>query len=138
MDFYISKLLILQELIVKTITMSCIIKLLGSSHQSVRHAALALLLELSKSQHACEKIGIATGAILMLVTSKYNRELDSFASETSDQILKNLEKFPYNIKQMAESGLLEPLLSHLAEGNSLLLNLQSLGSIVAVYKHNLQ
>ncbi|KAL1218511.1 putative U-box domain-containing protein 42 [Cardamine amara subsp. amara] len=106
-----------KEMIVKTITISCVIKLLGSSHQSVRHAALALLLELSKSQHACEKIGTATGAILMLVTSKYNRELDAFAFETSDQILTNLEKFPYNIKQMAESGLLEPLLSHLAEGS---------------------
>jgi hypothetical protein len=78
---------------VKTITMSCVIKLLGSSHQPVRHAAQALLLELSKSQHACEKIGTARGAILMLVTAKYNRELDSFAS----------------------------LLGHLAEGNSLLL-----------------
>jgi hypothetical protein len=108
-------------MIVKTITMSCVIKLLGSSHQPVRHAAQALLLELSKSQHACEKIGTARGAILMLVTAKYNRELDSFASETSDQILRNLEKCPENIKQMAESGLLEPLLGHLAEGNSLLL-----------------
>lgn len=110
---------ILQEMIVKTITMSCVIKLLGSSHQPVRHAALVLLRELSKSQHACEKIGTATGAILMLVTSKYNRELDAFASETADQILRDLEKFPDNIKQMAESGLLEPLLTHLAEGNSL-------------------
>lgn len=106
-----------KEMIVKTITMSCVIKLLGSSHQPVRHAAQALLLELSKSQHACEKIGTARGAILMLVTAKYNRELDSFASETSDQILRNLEKCPENIKQMAESGLLEPLLGHLAEGS---------------------
>ncbi|XP_010470872.1 PREDICTED: putative U-box domain-containing protein 42 [Camelina sativa] len=106
-----------KEIIVKTITMSRIIKLLGSSHQPVRHITLALLLELSKSQHACEKIGTATGAILMLVTAKYNRELDAFASETSDQILRNLEKCPENIKQMAESGLLEPLLGHLAEGS---------------------
>ncbi|XP_010511920.1 PREDICTED: putative U-box domain-containing protein 42 isoform X3 [Camelina sativa] len=106
-----------KEMIVKTITMSRIIKFLGSSHQPVRHVALALLLELSKSQHACEKIGSATGAILMLVTAKYNRELDAFASETSDQILRNLEKCPENIKQMAESGLLEPLLGHLAEGS---------------------
>lgn len=112
---------ILQEMIVKTISMSCVIKLLGSSHQPVRHATLALLLELSKSHHACEKIGTATGAILMLVTAKYNRELDAHASETADQILRNLEKCPENIKQMAESGLLEPLLDHLVEGNSLLL-----------------
>ncbi|KAH0919768.1 hypothetical protein HID58_027428, partial [Brassica napus] len=106
-----------KEMIVNTLAMSCVIKFLGSSHQTVRHAALALLLELSKSQHACKKIGIATGAILMLVTSKYNEESDAFASETADQILKNLEKFPHNIKQMAESGLLEPLLIHLAEGS---------------------
>ncbi|RID55588.1 hypothetical protein BRARA_G02840 [Brassica rapa] len=106
-----------KEMIVNTLAMSCVIKFLGSSHQTVRHAALALLLELSKSQHACKKIGNATGAILMLVTSKYNEESDAFASETADQILKNLEKFPHNIKQMAESGLLEPLLTHLAEGS---------------------
>ncbi|KAL0807240.1 PREDICTED: putative U-box domain-containing protein 42 isoform X1 [Brassica oleracea var. oleracea] len=106
-----------KEMIVNTLAMSCVIKFLGSSHQTVRHAALALLLELSKSQHACKKIGNATGAILMLVTSKYNEESDAFASETADQILKNLEKFPHNIKQMAESGLLEPLLIHLAEGS---------------------
>ncbi|KAJ4869142.1 putative U-box domain-containing protein 42 [Raphanus sativus] len=106
-----------KEMIVNTMTMSCVIKFLVSSHQSVRHAALVLLLELSKSQHACEKIGNATGAILMLVTSKYNEESDAFASETADQILKNLEKFPHNIKQMAESGLLGPLLIHLAEGS---------------------
>ncbi|VVA94543.1 unnamed protein product [Arabis nemorensis] len=106
-----------KEMIVKTITMSCVIKLLGSSHQSVRHAALVLLRELSKSQHACEKIGTATGAILMLVTLKYNNKFDAFASETADQILRDLEKFPDNIKQMAESGLLEPLLTHMAEGS---------------------
>uniref|UniRef100_A0A1J3FH35 RING-type E3 ubiquitin transferase n=1 Tax=Noccaea caerulescens TaxID=107243 RepID=A0A1J3FH35_NOCCA len=106
-----------KEMIVKTITMSSLIKFLGSSHQPVRHAALVLLLELSESQHACEKIGNATGAILMLVTSKYNKESDAFASETADQILRNLEKFPNNMKQMAESGLLEPLLTHLAEGS---------------------
>ena len=105
-------------MIVNTLAMSCVIKFLGSSHQTVRHAALALLLELSKSQHACVKIGNATGGILMLVTSKYNEESDAFASETADQILRNLEKFPHNIKQMAESGLLEPLLIHLAEGDS--------------------
>ncbi|CAA7053591.1 unnamed protein product [Microthlaspi erraticum] len=106
-----------KEMIVKTITMSSLVKFLGSSHKPVRHAALVLLLELSKSQHACEKIGNATGAILMLVTSKYNKESDAFASETADQILKNLEKFPNNMKQMAESGLLDPLLNHLAEGS---------------------
>ncbi|CAH2066262.1 unnamed protein product [Thlaspi arvense] len=106
-----------KEMIVKTINMSCLIKFLGSSHQPVRHAALALLHELSKSQYACEKIGTARGAILMLVTSKYNEESDAFASEKADKILRNLEKFPDNIKQMAESGLLEPLLNHLAEGS---------------------
>ncbi|KAG5380628.1 hypothetical protein IGI04_028470 [Brassica rapa subsp. trilocularis] len=106
-----------KEMIVNTLAMSCLIKFLGSSHQTVRHAALALLLELSKSGHACVKIGNATGGILMLVTSKYNEESDAFASEAADQILRNLEKFPHNIKQMAESGLLEPLLIHLAEGS---------------------
>ncbi|XP_010551630.1 PREDICTED: putative U-box domain-containing protein 42 [Tarenaya hassleriana] len=105
-----------KEMIARTINISCIIKLLPSSHQQLRHAALLVLLELSTSQHACERIGTATGGILMLITSKYNRDINAFASETAEQILKQLEKFPDNIKRMAENGLLEPLLNHLAEG----------------------
>ena len=54
----------------------------------------------------------------MLVTIKYNWSSDIFALEKADEILKNLETSPNNIKRMAENGYLEPLLHHLIEGNS--------------------
>lgn len=106
----------MQEIIAKTIDISIIIKFLSSSQQPVRHASLLFLLELSRSQPLCEKIGSVTGGILMLITIKYNRSIDAFASEKADEILKNLERFPDNIKCMAENGLLEPLIYHLNEG----------------------
>lgn len=106
----------MQEIVAKTIDISMIIKLLSSSLQPVRHASLLFLHELSKSQPLCEKIGSATGGILMLITIKYNRSVDAFASDKANEILKNLERFPHNIKCMAENGLLEPLIYHLNEG----------------------
>ena len=54
----------------------------------------------------------------MLIRIKYNQPDDAFSSEKADEILKNLESSPENIKKMAENGLLEPLLKHLTEGNS--------------------
>jgi len=54
----------------------------------------------------------------MLIKLKYNQPDDAFSSEKADEILKNLESSPENIKKMAENGLLEPLLKHLTEGNS--------------------
>jgi len=53
----------------------------------------------------------------MLVSIKYKWSSDAFACELADDILKNLEKCPENIKLMAENGLLEPLLNHLIEGD---------------------
>ncbi|KAL1068195.1 hypothetical protein V6Z11_D12G181200 [Gossypium hirsutum] len=58
-----------------------------------------------------------TGAILMLIRVKFNHHVDSFAAEKADKILKNLERFPDNVKQMAENGFLDPLLNHLTEGS---------------------
>lgn len=98
-------------------TISKAIKMLSSNHQLIRHASLLLLLELSRSESLCEEIGLINGAILMLVTIKYNQSNDSIGSENADKILKNLEIHPKNIKRMAESGLLEPLLNHLTEGS---------------------
>ena len=104
-------------MIANIVDISTIIELLSSSHQPVRNASLLFLLELSRSQALGEKIGSATGAILMLIRIKYNRHVDSFASQKADEILKNLERYPDNIKRMAEYGFLEPLLNHLTEGN---------------------
>ena len=104
-------------MIASIMDISTLIELLSSSHQPIRHASLLFLLELSRSQALGEKIGSATGAILMLIRIKYNRNVDSIASQQADEILQNLERYPDNIKRMAEYGFLEPLLNHLIEGN---------------------
>ena len=105
-------------MISEMVDMSTVIKMVSSGHQPIRHAALLLLLELSRSEALQEKIGSVPGGILMLIRIKYNQPDDAFSSEKADEILKNLESSPENIKKMAENGLLEPLLKHLTEGNS--------------------
>ncbi|CAK7326433.1 unnamed protein product, partial [Dovyalis caffra] len=104
-------------MISEMVDISTVIKTMSSGHQPVRHASLLLLLELSSSESLWEKIGSVPGGILMLIRIKYNQSVDAFSSEKADEILKNLEGSPENIKQMAENGLLEPLLKHLTEGS---------------------
>ncbi|GLT34556.1 hypothetical protein SLA2020_090650 [Shorea laevis] len=106
-----------KDMISQILDISTLIKMLSSSLQAVRHATLIFLLELSRSQVLGEKIGSAAGAILMLIRIRYNHNTDPFASEKAHEILKNLGKCPDNIKRMAESGCLEPLLNHLIEGS---------------------
>ncbi|KAJ6768597.1 U-BOX DOMAIN-CONTAINING PROTEIN 42-RELATED [Salix koriyanagi] len=86
-----------KRMISEVVDMSAVIKMMSSGHQPIRHAALLLLLELSRI--------------------KYNQSDDAFSSEKADEILKNLESSPENIKKMAENGLFEPLLKHLTEGS---------------------
>ena len=107
----------MQEVIAEIISIPTLIEMLSSSQKSIRHASLLVLLELSRSQALCQKIGSVTGAVLMLITLKYGRSYDAFASEKADETLRNLELSPNNIKRMAENGLMEPLLKNLAEGN---------------------
>lgn len=107
-----------QDAITKIVDISTIIKMLSSNHTPVRHASASLLLELSTSQPCCYKIGTVAGGILMLITVKYKQSTDAFASETADQILRNLEILPDNIKLMAENGYWDPLLAHLVEGKT--------------------
>ncbi|MBA0563331.1 hypothetical protein Golob_008313, partial [Gossypium lobatum] len=78
-----------KEMIANIMDISAMIELMSSSHQEIRHASLLFLVELSRSQ----------------------------ALEKADKILKNLERFPDNIKQMAENGFLDPLLNNLTEGS---------------------
>ncbi|XAR65330.1 Ubiquitin--protein ligase [Bertholletia excelsa] len=106
-----------KEMVVMTTNMSIIIKMLSSNHGPTRHASLLLLLELSRSQSLCPRIGSVTGAILTLITTIHKRSSDTIASEIADEILRNLERSPENIKCMAENGLLEPLLNHLTKGS---------------------
>lgn len=103
-------------MIAEELDFSVIIKLLSYGHQALRHASLLLLLELSKSHYLCDKIGLVRGVILLLITVKYKTSVDAFASKKAEEILKNLERSPANIKLMAENGLLEPLLYNLTEG----------------------
>ncbi|KAJ4972540.1 hypothetical protein NE237_005714 [Protea cynaroides] len=105
-----------KEMIAKTDAISRTIKMLSTNHLPERHASLSLLLELSRSELLYEWIGSVTGCILMLITMKYNHYHDALAAKKADEILKNLENAPKNIKRMAENGLLEPLLKHLIEG----------------------
>ena len=108
-----------QEQIVKTPAVSATIKMLSSSFQPIRHAALLLLIEFSKCEFLSEKLGRVTGGILILIQTKFNRSLDTFASEAADQVLRYMEQCSYNIKLMAENGYLEPLLNNLIEGKAL-------------------
>ncbi|CAO2828482.1 unnamed protein product [Amaranthus hypochondriacus] len=106
-----------KEQIVKTPALSATIKMLSSSYQPIRHAALLLLIEFSKSKSLSENLGRVTGGILILIQTKFNRSLDTFASEAADQVLRYMEQCSNNIKLMAENGYLEPLLNNLIEGS---------------------
>ncbi|CAL9748757.1 unnamed protein product [Musa acuminata subsp. burmannicoides] len=91
-------------------------EMLSSNNASVRHESIAFLLELSETETLLENIGSTPGCILTLTTMKYNESAGSLAVEKAEKILKNLEKYPRNIKSMAEYGYLEPLLDHLVSG----------------------
>ncbi|KZV47479.1 U-box domain-containing protein 42 [Dorcoceras hygrometricum] len=106
-----------KEVIAKTVDISVIIKMLSSGHKPIRHASVLALLELSTSKFLCGEIGSVAGGILMLITAKYRESSDAFTSEKANEILKNLELLPNNIKLMAENGYWEPLLTHLVEGS---------------------
>lgn len=106
----------MQEVIAQTIDISTVTRMLSSNHGPLRHAALRLLLELSKSHFLCYNIGAVPGAILMLITAKYRHTDDAFVADKADEVLKSLEKYPCNIKHMTENGYVEPLLNHLLEG----------------------
>ncbi|KAF3777203.1 putative U-box domain-containing protein 42 [Nymphaea thermarum] len=103
-----------KELIAQTNAIPLAVRLMSSPGEQL--AAVSLLLELStNSLSLCEKIGSRPGAILLLITIKYNTT-DSMVAEKANMTLNNLVKCPKNIKIMAENGLLEPLLSNLIEG----------------------
>ena len=80
--------------------MRTIIKFLSNEHIQERELAVSLLYELSEYEPVCERIGAVYGAILLLV---------GMGSSKS-------EKYDTNIKQMAENGRLQPLLTKLLQG----------------------
>lgn len=108
-------------MIARTMDLSEIIQNLSSEDECIRHSALLLLVELSKSCYFCDEIGSVSGGVLMLVTLKYRQPVDPFALNKVDEILKNLEKSSSNIKIMAENGHWQPILRHFLEGISFLI-----------------
>ncbi|KAJ6721023.1 RING-TYPE E3 UBIQUITIN TRANSFERASE [Salix viminalis] len=87
-------------------------KLLEYRDRDVHYEVLELLRELTKDDDdskmvISEMVDIST--VIKMVSSGHQPKI-------ADEILKNLERSPQNIKLMAENGFLEPLLKHLTEG----------------------
>lgn len=96
-----------------------IVKFLNNKQSKEREEAVSLLFELSKSDSLCEKIGSVNGAILILVGMTSSKSENPLIVEKADKTLENLEKNENNVRQMAENGRLQPLLTLLLEGTSI-------------------
>uniref|UniRef100_A0A2P2JSS1 RING-type E3 ubiquitin transferase n=2 Tax=Rhizophora mucronata TaxID=61149 RepID=A0A2P2JSS1_RHIMU len=97
-------------------TVRTIVKFLSHEQSKEREEAVSLLYELSKSGSLCEKIGSINGVILMLVGMTSSKSEILSTVEKADKTLENLETCENNIRQMAESGRLQPLLNQILEG----------------------
>ncbi|XP_008807890.1 U-box domain-containing protein 44-like [Phoenix dactylifera] len=98
-------------------TIRTIVKFLSHEHSQEREEAVSLLYELSKSECVCEKIGGVNGAILILVGMSSSKSENILTVERAEKTLENLEKCEKNVRQMAENGRLQPLLTLLLEGS---------------------
>ncbi|KAJ9553863.1 hypothetical protein OSB04_017908 [Centaurea solstitialis] len=94
-----------------------IVKFLSHEQSKEREEAVSLLYELSKSEALCEKIGSVNGAILILVGMTSSKSENLLTVEKADKTLENLERNESNVRQMAENGRLQPLLTLLLEGS---------------------
>ncbi|KAF5777728.1 putative U box domain, armadillo-like helical, Zinc finger, RING/FYVE/PHD-type [Helianthus annuus] len=94
-----------------------IVKFLSHEQSKEREEAVSLLYELSKSESLCEKIGSVNGAILILVGMTSSKSENLLTVEKADKTLENLEKNESNVRQMAENGRLQPLLTLILEGS---------------------
>ncbi|MFS7937258.1 putative U box domain, armadillo-like helical, Zinc finger, RING/FYVE/PHD-type [Helianthus anomalus] len=94
-----------------------IVKFLNHEQSKEREEAVSLLYELTKSESLCEKIGSVNGAILILVGMTSSNSENLLIVEKADKILENLEKNENNVRQMAENGRLQPLLTLLLDGS---------------------
>ncbi|KHN20103.1 U-box domain-containing protein 43 [Glycine soja] len=105
-----------KELLAEGDTVRTVVKFLSHELSKEREEAVSLLYELSKSATLCEKIGSINGAILILVGMTSSKSEDLLTVEKADKTLENLEKCESNVRQMAENGRLQPLLTQLLEG----------------------
>ncbi|XP_071710068.1 U-box domain-containing protein 44-like [Rutidosis leptorrhynchoides] len=94
-----------------------IVKFLSNERCQEREEAVSLLFELSKSESLCEKIGSVNGAILILVGMTSSKSENLLIVQKADKTLENLERNENNVRQMAENGRLQPLLTLLLEGH---------------------
>lgn len=95
-----------------------IVKFLSREKSKEREEAVSLLYELSKSEALSEKISSINGAILFLVGMSSSKSENVLTVETAEKTLQNLESCENNVRQMAENGRLQPLLTQLLEGTS--------------------
>ncbi|WOH03663.1 hypothetical protein DCAR_0623062 [Daucus carota subsp. sativus] len=105
-----------KEILAEGDTVRTIVKFLSHELSKEREEATYLLYELSKSEFLSEKIGSVNGAILILVGMASSKSENVVTVEKADKTLKNLEKCENNVKQMADYGKLQPLLTLILEG----------------------
>ncbi|KAL7085684.1 hypothetical protein ACP275_14G294000 [Erythranthe tilingii] len=106
-----------KEIMAEGVTVRTIVKFLSHEQSKEREEAVSLLYELSKSERLCEKIGSVNGAILILVGLASSNSENLITVEKADKTLDNLAQCENNVRQMAESGRLQPLLTLLLEGS---------------------
>lgn len=114
----VSECAVFQEAIGQTDALRGILKCLSRTLSEERQEAAALLYELSKSDSLCERIGSTNGAILYLVGMTSSNSDNVVAVEKAEMALENLERIDQNVRQMAESGRIQPLLRRLIDGKS--------------------
>ncbi|XP_031270130.1 U-box domain-containing protein 44 [Pistacia vera] len=105
-----------KEIFAQGDTVRTIVKFLSHELSKEREEAVSLLYELSKSEVLCEKIGSVNGAILILVGMTSSKSENILTVEKADKTLENLERYENNVRQMAENGRLQPLLTQILEG----------------------
>ncbi|XP_044510585.1 U-box domain-containing protein 43-like [Mangifera indica] len=105
-----------KEIFAQGDTVRTIVKLFSHELSKEREEAVSLLYELSKSEVLCEKIGSVNGAILILVGMATSKSENILTVEKADKTLENLERCENNVRQMAENGRLQPLLTQILEG----------------------
>lgn len=105
-----------KEILAEGDTVRTIVKFLSHEQSKEREEAVSLLFELSKLEVLCEKIGSVNGAILILVGMSSSKSENILTVEKAEKTLDSLAKSEINVRQMAENGRLQSLLTLLLEG----------------------
>ncbi|XP_047316761.1 U-box domain-containing protein 43-like [Impatiens glandulifera] len=105
-----------KDIIAEGDTIRTIVKFLPHERSKEREEAVSLLYELSNTETLCEKIGAVQGAILILVGMSSSNSENLLTVEKAEKTMVNLAKCESNVRQMAENGRLQPLLTLLLEG----------------------